>query len=697
MEFTEQNQADLPAETMFEQSLRLALGSKGGSYAASLTRLLADLVEGQLSVEHFREQVLADPHLAALLKALVGQQAQAATTMVAFGQGSQVGDVTIRDIVGGHQFQLNIYHDRPLQEPAALSKTRHPQRKSPRVEKRASTRSKKTQGDALPIPQQTRRLRAFLCHANVDKAVVRMLYQRLHEAQIAPWLDEKELLPGQIWRREIPRAVETADVVLVCLSEASQTSSGYLQHEITFALDVADRQPPDSIFLIPLRLTECTVPERLARWQWVNLYEPEGFSRLLRALQVRAAELGVYPPEDRLPIAQGFPTPTQPPQHMEQAPVPDIAEGKQGRQTVALHNTLKRQSIITKKTVVPLLDVDQALLDLALLLNQYDSVINPAIVAARLAENMALRPAARRRAGVLAGRLGDPRYPLSSDEWRYEFERRSTDTTTNLWVANRPPPYWRYLPGGTYLIGGWEPGQAGVQIEVGPFWIARFVITVAQYEPFVAVGYNSEAQPWWEPASWRWKKSGAGVRKPRWWDEAIYRGANQPVIGVSWHEATAFCHWLNNQVADVLPKGYQLRLPTEAEWEVAAIWDGASNRRHYPWGTETPTPALSIYGQISQGRPAPVGCCPAGAAACGALDMAGNVWELTTSSYETYPTMSYTVVTAFRGKPVPWRGGSWFDDETALMAGKRFSARPDQSFNNAGFRIVLAPRQVATP
>jgi hypothetical protein len=58
--------------------------------------------------------------------------------------------------------------------------------------------------------------------------------------------------------------------------------------EITIALDVADEQPEDTIFLIPVRLEECSVPDRLSRWQWVNLFEARGYERLRRALQVRA-------------------------------------------------------------------------------------------------------------------------------------------------------------------------------------------------------------------------------------------------------------------------------------------------------------------------------------------------------------------------------------------------------------------------
>ncbi|MEI7769442.1 MAG: hypothetical protein WCI67_05610, partial [Chloroflexales bacterium] len=99
-----------PAETPLAQQLRLAIAPLGGAHASRLAYLLAELVDGHLSVDGVRERVLADPDLNALLKALAGHRAETSSTTVAFGQGSQIGDVTIRDIIGGNQFQLNIYH-----------------------------------------------------------------------------------------------------------------------------------------------------------------------------------------------------------------------------------------------------------------------------------------------------------------------------------------------------------------------------------------------------------------------------------------------------------------------------------------------------------------------------------------------------------------------------------------------------------
>jgi hypothetical protein len=105
---------------------------------------------------------------------------------------------------------------------------------------------------------------------------------------LAPWLDEEELLPGHDWHREITAAVRTSHVVIVCLSRTSISKAGYVQREIKHALDVADEQPDGTIFLIPLKLEECDAPERLRRWQWVDLFEEKGYDKLIRALRARA-------------------------------------------------------------------------------------------------------------------------------------------------------------------------------------------------------------------------------------------------------------------------------------------------------------------------------------------------------------------------------------------------------------------------
>ncbi|MFZ1010843.1 MAG: toll/interleukin-1 receptor domain-containing protein [Candidatus Sulfotelmatobacter sp.] len=132
-------------------------------------------------------------------------------------------------------------------------------------------------------------LRIFLCHSSADKPTIRDLYQRLRHDGFTPWLDEEDLVPGQDWAHEIRKEVHDTHVVVVCLSRSSVTKEGFAQKEIRIALDVADEKPEGTIFIIPARLENCEVPDRLGKWQWVNLFEQDGYDRLCRALRQRAA------------------------------------------------------------------------------------------------------------------------------------------------------------------------------------------------------------------------------------------------------------------------------------------------------------------------------------------------------------------------------------------------------------------------
>jgi tetratricopeptide (TPR) repeat protein len=137
-----------------------------------------------------------------------------------------------------------------------------------------------------------RKLRVFLCHASQDKSVVGELCQRLlAEGWIDPWLDEEKLLPGQDWDLEIEKAVEASDAVIVCLSNNSVTKEGYVQKELRNVFDIALEKPEGAIFIIPLRLDDCSIPRRLKNLQYVDYFPDDQqdfvFKRLLKSLDER--------------------------------------------------------------------------------------------------------------------------------------------------------------------------------------------------------------------------------------------------------------------------------------------------------------------------------------------------------------------------------------------------------------------------
>lgn len=136
-----------------------------------------------------------------------------------------------------------------------------------------------------------RPLKVFLCHAHADRDSVRGLYSRLIKDGADAWLDKEKLLGGADWEYEIRNAVRESDVVVVCHSKQFN-ERGFRQKEVKIALDEADLLPKGEIFIIPVRLEECEVLDDLKRWHWVDLFENDGYERLIRTLRARADRIG---------------------------------------------------------------------------------------------------------------------------------------------------------------------------------------------------------------------------------------------------------------------------------------------------------------------------------------------------------------------------------------------------------------------
>ena len=126
----------------------------------------------------------------------------------------------------------------------------------------------------------------FLSYAREDEEKVENLYRKLSDAEFKPWMDKKDILPGEIWQSCIQRAIRRSDFFLACLSAKSVNRRGFLQREIKDALDIWQEMLEDDIYLIPVRLEDCEVPESLRDFQWVNLFEEDGWTRLVEAIQV---------------------------------------------------------------------------------------------------------------------------------------------------------------------------------------------------------------------------------------------------------------------------------------------------------------------------------------------------------------------------------------------------------------------------
>ena len=141
--------------------------------------------------------------------------------------------------------------------------------------------------------------RIFLAHAKEDKIAVINLYKELAEKGYQPWLDEHNLLAGQHWRAEIPKVIQESQVFIACLSQQSVAKHGYVQREFRMALNECASRPPEAIYLIPVRLDDCTIPDlrqeeygiNLRDIQWVDLFADDGFERLLISLELAKTKM----------------------------------------------------------------------------------------------------------------------------------------------------------------------------------------------------------------------------------------------------------------------------------------------------------------------------------------------------------------------------------------------------------------------
>jgi TIR domain-containing protein len=143
-----------------------------------------------------------------------------------------------------------------------------------------------------------RKLRVFLCHASQDKPAVRELYQKLlTEGWIDPWLDEEKLLPGQDWNLEIEKAVESSEVVIVCVSSTSVAKEGYVQRELRQVLDIALEKLDEAIFVLPVKLDDCDLPRKLRDKQALNYFpapnRAAAYEKLKASLKIRKDTLGI--------------------------------------------------------------------------------------------------------------------------------------------------------------------------------------------------------------------------------------------------------------------------------------------------------------------------------------------------------------------------------------------------------------------
>jgi formylglycine-generating enzyme required for sulfatase activity len=233
------------------------------------------------------------------------------------------------------------------------------------------------------------------------------------------------------------------------------------------------------------------------------------------------------------------------------------------------------------------------------------------------------------------------------------------------------------------------------------YYMARYPVTNAQFEAFVAApqGYTNDV--WWTEAGIKWRKD----RKEHNRFGGAFALANHPVVGVTWYEAHAFTKWATNKlkgeggrlqvwvkgkIEDVqIGDGFEIRLPTEAEWERAAR---GGHQNIFPWGTDEITSNRANYDDTQIGATSAVGAFPLGMNKFGLLDMSGNVREWCATAWQdNYAEYLSKENNEPEGSPARvLRGGSFFFNDWDVRCADRFWFVPDLRYSHHGFRVVVS-------
>lgn len=284
-----------------------------------------------------------------------------------------------------------------------------------------------------------------------------------------------------------------------------------------------------------------------------------------------------------------------------------------------------------------------------------------------LLEASHLTPIERAEGGRALGLLGDPRPGVGVVETRRGVSLPDID--------------WIPIPAGPFVMGGkesWEGGQQFIShLITERYRVARYPVTVAQYDCFVQAGGYGERN-WWTDAGWQWREKWE-IGGPGRYRE-VFQTPNHPIVGVFWYEAVAFCAWLSAQL------GYRVELPSESQWERAARHTDA---RIFPWNRDF-SPDRCNMRDTGIDATSAVGIFPNGNAECGAADMSGNVREWCRTrwqdNYEGYAKNVSDDLTGDESRCV--RGGSWDLILHHVRCGCRDLNVPVTRSDYNGFRVV---------
>ncbi len=234
-----------------------------------------------------------------------------------------------------------------------------------------------------------------------------------------------------------------------------------------------------------------------------------------------------------------------------------------------------------------------------------------------------------------------------------------------------PHPFeWCEIPAGKVTLEDVSDigGTKGGIYDVPAFAIAKYPITIAQYQVFVDAKDGYRNLKWWDFSEHakKWRAENPQL------NYTAYSETNLPRTNVSWYDAVAFCHWLTARVNE------EITLPTEQQWQCAAQ---GNDGRKYPWDNNFDKLACNT---IESGirKPTSVTKYPHGASPYGVMDMCGNVWEWCLTEWGKDSIALHT------DKSRVVRGGSFYDLAYRAACSFRYMNDPSVRFNYCGFRLV---------
>lgn len=137
-------------------------------------------------------------------------------------------------------------------------------------------------------------MKIFLSYAKEDGAIVKEFHDHLKALGFEPWLDQEQLLPGQRWEKEIDRALNSAHVVILFLSPRSVQKRSFVTREANQAVQNLRYKKPDDIYIIPVLIEACDVPEEISeRAQYIEISAPGAKNKIVSAIKIAAAQQGV--------------------------------------------------------------------------------------------------------------------------------------------------------------------------------------------------------------------------------------------------------------------------------------------------------------------------------------------------------------------------------------------------------------------